>query len=188
MAIYTLFAESLNNCSSIILANSNLVKKVIFPLEILPIVQVSVSFILGIVWLIFVLIGSLFIFKTIHITLFWLPVIIIPFFAFVSGVSLFIASLGVYIRDTSYIVGIITQIFLFMTPIFYPISSVPEGFTWILYSNPLTFFVEQTRSVMLFGQSPDPVVCVLLWIGSLLIFQLGFAWFMKTKKGFADVL
>ena len=117
-----------------------------------------------------------------------LPVTLIPLLLFTSGIAFFVASLGVYLRDVQHIIGVVTQILFFMTPIFYPISVVPQRLRWILEYNPLSPVVEETRKMILFGRLPDWKVCALCFIVSFIVFQLGLAWFAKTKKGFADVL
>ena len=117
-----------------------------------------------------------------------LPLTLVPLVLFSAGVSFLVASLGVYLRDMQQLVGIVTQMLFFMTPIFYPISVVPEHLRWILQINPLSAIVEQTRQLLLYGMYPSPVICLEILVVSLVVFQLGLAWFVKTKKGFADVL
>ena len=117
-----------------------------------------------------------------------LPLTLLPLALISAGISFFVASLGVYLRDMQQIVGIITQMLFFMTPIFYPVSLVPEKLRWILHINPLTAIVEQTRQVFLYGEAPDPAAWLITLAVSALFFQLGLIWFVKTKKGFADVM
>ena len=98
------------------------------------------------------------------------------------------ASLGVYIRDTTYVVQVILQILFFMTPIFYPVEKVPEQFRLPLQINPLTILIEEARKVFLYGELPDWKFLGIALLVSLVVLQLGFAFFHKTQKGFADVL
>lgn len=188
MAVFNVFAESVNSSAGLIVGNPSYVKKVIFPLEILPIGNVLTSLVFSLAWFALLLIGTLFFLHHISWTIFLLPLTLIPLLLISCGVSLFIASLGVYLRDIQQLVIIITQMLFFMTPIFYPISIVPEKLRWILEFNPLSPIVEETRNVLLYGHLPDPLVCLEIYVISFIIFQLGLAWFMKTKKGFADVL
>ena len=134
------------------------------------------------------LIGTVLLLHQISWTMLLFPITLFPLLLISCGVSLFIASLGVYLRDIQQLIGILTQMLFFMTPIFYPISIVPEKLRWILEFNPLSPIVEETRKVLLYGQLPDPGVCLTSYILSFVVFQLGLVWFMKTKKGFADVL
>lgn len=188
MAIFNIFSESINTSSVLVVSNAGLVKKVIFPLEILPIVTVMTSLIFGLAWFALLMVGTVFFLHQLSWTMLLLPVTMIPLLLISAGISFFVASLGVYLRDIPQLVGIITQILFFMTPIFYPIAIVPERLRWILEFNPLSSVVEETRKLFLYGQLPDFGVCAMLFVLSCVIFQLGLAWFVKTKKGFADVL
>ena len=188
MALYNIFAESVSICCGVIVSNPNFVKKVIFPLEILPLAQTVSTFILGTVWFILLFLGTIFIFGKLSFTMLLLPLVLLPLFLFALGISYFVASLGVYVRDTSYVIQVVLQILFFMTPIFYPIQAVPERFRWPLQLNPLTVLIEEARKVFLYGQLPDWKFLGLAFLVSLIVLQLGFVWFSRTKKGFADVL
>ncbi len=188
MAIFNIFAESVNACTSIVTANASYVKKVVFPLEILPVSTVFSGLIFGCAWFMLLLVGTAVWTHNIHWTVLLLPLILLPLLLFSLGIGFFMASLGVYLRDTQQVVAVITQVLFFMTPIFYPIAVVPEDLRWILEFNPLSPFVEDARRVVLFGELPDWMHYLQSFFLSCVIFQLGLAWFSKTKKGFADVL
>ena len=188
MAMFNLFSESINMSCGSIIGNPNLVKKVIFPLEILPLTQVATTFILGLAWFVLLFIGTWLILGGIYWTMLLLPLVLIPLVVFATGISYFVASLGVYVRDTQYVIGVVLQILFFATPIFYPISAVPEKFRIILEMNPLTVFIEQARNVFLYGRMPDWLFLGLATLVSLIVLQLGYYFFVKTKRGFADVL
>ena len=188
MSLYSIFSEALSTAGSLIVSNQNYVKKVIFPLEILPIAQTASSFIVGLVWFILLFLGVVFIFGRISWTMLLLPLILLPLFLFTCGISFFVASLGGYIRDTQYIIGVILQVLFFITPIFYPIQAVPEKFRWPLQINPLTILIEETRKIFLYGQLPSWPFLGISFLTAILVFHCGFMWFYKTKKGFADVL
>ena len=188
MAIYNIFSESVNLSSMIIVGNPNYVKKVIFPLEILPISQAFSSFLLGGIWFVLLFLGVVFVFGSVSWTMLLLPVILFPLLLLVIGLGLFVSSLTVYLRDISYVVGVLLQILFFMTPIFYPLNAVPERFQWVLRLNPLTMIIEEGRKVFLFGMLPDWRFFIVTLVCGIIVAQLGFAWFAKTRKGFADVL
>ena len=188
MAIFNIFAESVNNSAGIITGNPTYVKKVVFPLEILPFSAVLTSLIFSLAWIVLLVFGMILFVQELHWTIVLFPLLVFPLFLFTCGFAFLVASLGVYLRDIQYIVGIITQILFFMTPIFYPISLVPEQLRWVLEYNPLSCFVEETRKVILFGMLPDWTVYGICLAVSYIVFQLGLNWFSKTKKGFADVL
>ncbi|GHU06322.1 transport permease protein [Betaproteobacteria bacterium] len=188
LMIFNVFAECINRAPSLILSNTNYVKKVIFPLEILPFVTLlsalfHCSISLG-VWLI----AYVFLFGIPHVTIFYLPLIILPLSMFIMGLSWALASLGVYLRDVSQLIGIVTTVLLFVCPIFYPITMLPEDYRALLYFNPLTLVIEQTRAVLYWGNPPDFLVLAAYCLAAFLIAWLGFAWFQKTRKGFSDVL
>lgn len=188
MALFNIFSESVSSNCGIILNNTNYVQKVIFPLEMLPLAQVITTFIYGLVWFILLFCGVIFLFGKISWTMFLIVPILLILLLFSLGVSYFVASLGVYIRDTTYVVQVILQILFFMTPIFYPVEKVPEQFRLPLQINPLTILIEEARKVFLYGELPDWKFLGIALLVSLVVLQLGFAFFHKTQKGFADVL
>lgn len=185
---FNLFAECVNRAPNLVLGNVNYVKKVIFPLEILPIVvlgSATFHFIISlIVWLIFYLI----IFGSLNLTIFQLPIVILPLVLITLGLSWFLASLGVYLRDVSQIIGVMTTALMFLSPIFYPITALPEEYRLLMQISPLTFTVEQARNVMLWERSLDWGNWWIFTGISMIIAWLGFVWFQKTRMGFADVL
>lgn len=188
MAVFNLFSDSVNSCGFVIENNANLVKKVSFPIEILPLVNVGTSIFYNIAWFLLLFMGSVIWLKSASWTMLLLPVTMIPVALLSAGIALAVAAFSVYLRDIPQFVAIMTQILFFMTPIFYPVELVPQNYVWLLQINPLTPLVEQTRRLFLFQQQPDYGLCFMLFLFSLFIFYLGYAAFMKLKKGFADVL
>lgn len=188
LMIFTLFAECINRAPSLILSNINYVKKVVYPLEILPaVILLSAIFHMIISLSVWFLAYGLF-FGVPHVTVLLFPFIIMPFVMFIMGLSWALTSLGVYLRDVSQIIGVITSVFMFLSPIFYPVSALPEDYQHLLYLNPLTPAVEMIRDVLYWGKIPDLALLCIYWIATAVIAWLGFAWFQKTRKGFADVL
>lgn len=188
LMMYNLFAECINRAPGLVLSNVNYVKKVVFPLEILPIVAIgSATFHLIIslfVWLCFYLIFIGIPPSTIGL----LPVLLFPFFLMILGLTWLLASLGVYLRDVTQIIGILTTALLFLSPIFYPISALPEEYHYLIQASPLTFIVEQAREIMIWGKGLNWSAWIVYSLFSIITAWLGFAWFQKTRKGFADVL
>ena len=155
LMLFNLFSECIARAPSLILQNSSYVKKVVFPLEILPMVSLGSALFhfaisLG-VWFIF----YAFIFGMPHLTALIFPIVLAPFILLIMGFSWFLASLGVYLRDVTQIIGIITTALMFLTPIFYPLSAIPEAYRIFVYLNPLTFIVEQGRDLLFFGHAPS---------------------------------
>jgi lipopolysaccharide transport system permease protein len=188
MIIHSVLAESMNGSPSLMLRNISYVKKVVFPLEILPWIVMGSTVFHALVSL---LVWSLF-FIVVNFSYQWtsifLPLVLLPLIIFSMGISWVLASLGVYIRDVGQVTGVITTILLFMSPIFYPASRLPEPYQTIIYLNPLTFIIEQARDVLMWGNMPDWTGLLIAYIVSFVVAWLGFDRFQKTRKGFADVL
>src|SRR5262249_24539212 len=188
MMVHGILAEALSRAPSAVLGNPAYVKKVVFPLEILPVVIVANALVTAGIGLAIVLIIHLLVSGTFEPTVLLLPLVLAPFVLAVLGLVYFVGSIGVYFRDISHIIGLVTLGSMFLAPIFYPISAVPEAFRHLLYLNPLTFPVEQARAVALYGEIPDlPGLATYTVVGVMLAW-LGYAWFQKTRKGFADVV
>jgi len=188
LIVFNLFAECINRAPGLIIANVNYVKKVVFPLEILPLVALGSALFHTLISLVVWLIAYIFIFGLPHITILLLPFVFFSLLLFTMGVSWGLSSLGVYLRDVSQFVGIVTTVLMFLSPIFYPASALPEKYRQFLLLNPLFPVIEQTREVLFWGKVPNLIVLSLCMLISIVVAWLGFAWFQKTRKGFADVL
>lgn len=188
LIVFNLFAECFSRAPSLILSNVNFVKKVIFPLEILPVVALCGALFHAVISLL-VWIGAYWLFYGFpYLTVLYIPMIFFPLCLFILGISWMLASLGVYLRDVSQLVGLLTTVLMFLSPIFYPITVLPESYRIFLLFNPLTPVIEQSRKVLYWGESPDWILLGCYLVVMLGIACLGFAWFQKTRKGFADVL
>ena len=117
-----------------------------------------------------------------------MPIILFPLVFFTIGFTWILASLGVYLRDVAQIVGLMITTLMFLSPIFYPLSSLPKQYQALLSFNPLAVIIEETRKSLIWGHVPDLITLAILTIISMIMACLGFAWFQKTRKGFADVL
>jgi lipopolysaccharide transport system permease protein len=122
------------------------------------------------------------------LTLILFPLVLAPLVLLTMGLSWFLASLGVYLRDIAQVIGVVTTTLLFLSPIFYPLSALPEDYRLPLQLNPVALAIEQTRNVLIFGMPPQWGVFALYLAATALVALLGFAWFQKTRRGFADVL
>jgi len=188
MIIHGLFAECVNRAPGLVLANANYVKKVVFPLEVLPIVSLATALFQALVSLAILLAALVVINGGLHWTVLLTPFVILPLAIGTLGVSWFLASLGVFARDISQITGIVTMVMMFLAPVFYPVSALPEQYRPWIMANPLTFIIEQTRAVVLAGHFPDWRGLLLYSAISFMVAWAGFWWFQKTRKGFADVI
>ncbi len=188
MIVLGLFTEAVNRSPSLIIANSNYVKKVVFPLEILPIITLCAALVHTLISLLVLAMALLVINHQIHWTFVLAPIVLGPLLLFTLGITWALAALGVFIRDIGQTISILTTILMFISPVFYPVSALPSRFQGVMMLNPLTFIIEQCRVVTIDGQMPDWFGLVIYTLISLLIMWLGYAWFQKTRKGFADVL
>lgn len=188
LVVFNLFSECLNRAPGSILANPNYVRRTVFPLEILPITILLSSLIHMLISLGVLVLGILIFLRIVHWTIIYLPLILFSLMALTLGLTWALSSLGVFIRDIGYVVGFFMTGLFFLTPIFYPISAVPENFQILMKLNPLSVIVECNRRALIWGQPPD-----WLWLGtetllSLVIMFLGYGFFMKSKRAFADVI
>lgn len=186
--VHGLFAECANRAPGLILGNVNYVKKVVFPLEVLPWVAMGSALFHAAISLVVLLVAQLILKHSIPLTAAFFPVVMLPLLLATMGVAWFLAAIGVYLRDVSQTIGIFTTVLLFMSPIFYPISALPEQYRIWLHLNPLTFIIEEGRKTLVFGQMPDWSGWGVYMVVSVAIAWMGFWWFQKTRKGFADVL
>jgi len=185
---FSVFSEVVNAAPLLVLTNANYVKKVVFPLEILPFVRFLSALINALFSLAVLLVGILLVNHFIHWTAIMLPIVWLPMMLFTLGCGYFLASVGVFVRDVGATIGILTTMLFFLSPIFYPISAVPEQLRLFCQVNPIAIFVEDSRRVVLWGVMPDWPLFLSALVFSLLILIVGFVWFMKSKKAFADVI
>ena len=188
LIIHGVLAECVNRAPGLILSNANYVKKVVFPLEIFPWVQLGAALFHALaslaIWLVFYLLVN----HTLCWTVVFLPLVIFPLLLFTMGLSWFLAALGVYLRDISQLTIVFTTILLFMSPVFYPLENLPLVYQRLLYLNPLTPIIVQARQVLMWGGVPDWWTLSIMTSLGLLVAWLGFAVFQKSRRGFADVL
>jgi len=188
MIVHGLFAECFNRAPGQIVGNPNYVKKIIFPLEILPWISMGAAlFHTAISWFV-LLVAELLLKGSIPWTAILFPVVLFPLVLLTMGFSWFLAATGVYFRDISQLTGIITTVLMFLSPMFYPMTAVSEQYRYLLYLNPLTFIIETSRGVLIWGTLPSIVPLASYYLLSIVIAWAGFWWFQKTRKGFADVL
>lgn len=180
-------SEALTRSTSVVPANQNLVKKVVFPLETLPVSLVASSIINQLIGLVILLVAVGF-FVGLKLTWLWLPIILLVQAGLMLGTCWFLASLGVFVRDIAQAIGLVLNVWMYMTPIVYPASMVPENFRWLLALNPVAFLVEAYRAVILDGRLPDMATFMANAFLAFVVMALGYAWFARTKPAFADVL
>lgn len=187
LLVHGVFAECIIRAPSLIIANTNYVKRVIFPLEILTGVAMGSALFHTFVSLLVLLAVQAFQ-GGLHLSVLYFPFVLIPLVLMTMGLAWILAAVGVYIRDIGYITQIITTVMLFMSPVFYPVEAMPVASRGWMYLNPLTFIIEQARAALILGSPLNWSGLALYSLASLLFAWLGFWCFQKMRRGFADVL
>lgn len=185
---FNFFSECFSRAPSLMRENTNYIKKIVFPIGIFPLV-VFLGALFNMIINFFILIFFYLIIIGIPpVTTLLVPIILIPLFLMMLGVIYGVSGLGVYLPDLKHVVPPITMAFMFLTPIFYPLSLVPENMRFFVKLNPMTTVLEQARELLFIGQVPSLgdfwISCT---IGTV-CFVVGYVFFRKTQKGFADVL
>ena len=188
LIVFNLFAECIGRAPMLILSNVNYVKRVVFPLEILPWVTLGSAFFHAGISLLVWLAAYVAVIGLPHATVLWMPLVVLPLVLLTMGVSWALASLGVYLRDISQLIGIVITTLMFLSPIFYPVTALPADYQFLLFINPLTPVIQMTRDVLYWGKPPDFAVLGGSMAAAAALAWLGYAWFQKTRKGFADVI
>jgi len=182
------FVEAAGRAPNTILENRVLVKKLVFPLDILNVVQTLAGLTNQVIGLAIFLLYLWIARGGIPVTGFWLPVLLIPQLLFTVGVAWFLAALGVYVRDLAQIIGLLLTLWFYVTPICYPESALPAAMLPVLTNNPIFMLVRAWRTVFLEGRPPDWNAVAILWVVGIVSAAGGYAWFHRLRKGFADVL
>jgi lipopolysaccharide transport system permease protein len=185
---WTAFQDSLQVSANVIVTHANLVKRVVFPLEALPLAQVLVALTTQMFGTVVLVAGVLIIQRELHPTLLWLPVLILPQLVLMLGASWLVASLGVFLRDTGQVVSLLLVAWMFLTPIIYPEQIVPPRYQAFINANPFTPLVRNYRRIILEGVQPDWGGLAYFMLFAVAVFILGYWWFAKTRKNFADVI
>lgn len=188
LIIFNLFSECLIKSVHLVSGNPNFVKKVVFPLELLPVICVSSALLHAMIAALIWVLGYALIYGTPHLTIFLAPLVIACLLPFLLGVGWILSSVGVIIRDIAQLTGMLSHTLLFLTPIFYSVEMAPPIMRNLLILNPLTFIVDQFRLVMFFGQSPNFIGLGLYLITMSLFAFAAFVLFQKLRPNFADLV
>lgn len=188
LIIHSMFAECINRASTLIVGNTSYVKKFLFPLEILVWTPLGSAFFHAIVSLLVFVAFMWWVKGGITWIAILLPLIWLPYILMLAGIAWFVAATAVFLRDVAQTTGLLTLALLFLSPVFYPLSALPDEWQVFLWINPLTFVIEQSRHVLLLGELPDWNGLLIYAVVASLVAWLGFAWFQFVRKGFADVL
>jgi lipopolysaccharide transport system permease protein len=181
-------SESLSRSTTCILEVPNLVKRVVFPVEVIPIVVALSSVATQIGGLIILFACAAIYQGSVHASTLYLPLVMLPQILFTVGFSWILASLGVYIRDIRHVMSLALSVWMYMTPIVYPASALPENLKFVLWINPVAGMVGDYRRILLEGKAPEPASYAIYAAVSLVLFVAGYYFFMNTKRSFADVM
>ena len=188
LILHALLAECLTRAPGLITNNAQFVKKVVFPLEVFSVVSVVAALFHFSVSLVILVVAHLLFSHQFHWTIIFAPIVIAPLALVGLGLSYLISSTTVFIRDLSQIIGVLVTVLLFLSPIFYPLEAVPAQVRPLMYLNPLTIPILEFRNLVIWGNFPNLFTLGLYTLIALGIFYLGWWWFQRTKKVFADVL
>ena len=181
-------SEAAGRAPTVMLEHRNFVRKLVFPVETLPLNLVAAGLVSEVFGVALFLAGTYFARGVVHLSIVWLPVLLIPQILLTAGICWFLAALGVFLRDLAQINGFLLTLWFFLTPICYPEASLPAAAIRILSKNPMFALVRGYRAVLLEGSAPPFGSLWKLWAVSSVIFLLGHAWFHKLRKSFADII
>jgi len=188
MIVFNLFAEIVNRAPALITSNANYVKKVVFPLEILPMVALGSPLFHAVISLVVLLFIQFILKFSLPWTSIFFPLALLPLIFASIGFAWLLSALGVFVRDIGQVTGIFITILMFMSAVFYPVTALPEPYQSFLRLNPLVLIITESRKSLVLGELPDWIAIMIAWFVSLAIAFVGFWWFQKVRKGFADVI
>jgi len=189
LLVFNVFSECVSKAPNLVVHQPSYVKKVVFPLEILPVAVLGSSLAHAAVGVGLLVTGLACLDPaSLSPAMLWFPLVLVPLAMLCLGLGWILSSLGVFVRDVGHAVVVVTQMLFFMTPIFYSIDMIPEPYVRLLELNPLAHSVEDARRVLIWGEIPQWEWWAGAMLVSLLTAVLGYAFFMKSKRAFADVL
>ncbi len=188
LLVFEVFSENINRAPLLVVWNPNYVKKVVFPLEILPVVVMCSSLAHLFISLLVFFAGFFLVAHTLPLTALAFPLVLIPVVLGTLGLSWFLASVGVFLRDIGQLTGTVTTGLMFVSGLFFPVSAVPENLSFLVHWNPLAWSIEQSRACLVFDQWPASIPLVLATVLSFVLAWAGFAWFQKTRPEFSEVV
>jgi len=185
---WTMFQETLQQSSTTIVTHANLVKRVVFPLETLPVAQALAALGNQMFGTLALVVATLVVDHELHATILWLPALVVPQLIATLGAAWLVASLGVFWRDIAQGITLVLMAWMYLTPIIYPESIVPERYRPFINANPFTALVRSYRRIFLEGAAPDWSSLAYFTAFAVVLFVFGYWWFAKTRRNFADVI
>ena len=188
LIVFTFFSECINRAPGLVIGNPSYVKKIAFPLESLVPVMLVSSFINLVVSFGVLIVFYLVAYHTLNPALLLAPVVFLPLIVMTAGFSWFLASLGVFLRDMGQLIGFFVTMVMFISPVFYSAKGLPPMFRRIMIFNPIAEIIEQFRTIIMTGEAPDFLILGVYTVVAVFICWLGYAWFQRTRRAFADVI
>ncbi|MCE9594470.1 MAG: ABC transporter permease [Planctomycetes bacterium] len=208
--VWQCFAETISRCTNTLAENQNLIQKVVFPAEVLPVYLTISALInmligvliaeLGVAWFAYIAPSAVHAATTegtttvvrplaLGASLVTLPVLMVLQATFTLGLGYFLAAFNLFLRDVYHVIGVAMSVWMFMTPIFYPAEKVKEAeLTWVLMINPMYWLIDSYRRVLIYGEWPQPLTLAVFGAVALVAFFLGSRFFMAQKARFPDLL
>lgn len=188
LVVFNAFSEVLSKSTTLITANPNFVKKVVFPLELLPVITVTAALIHALIAICVWLVGYILLMGTPKSTVVIFPLVLICFVPVLLGLGWLLSSVGVVVKDIGQLTGMLNHALLFLTPIFYSIEAAPPLLQSLLMINPLTFIIEQFRLVLFYGQMPA-LKGLVVYFGLASVFAwVSYVLFKRLRPSFADMV
>lgn len=188
LSAFSMVGEVMNRSTVLIVSNTNYVKKVIFPLEMLPVVTVCSALFNSLISFVILIIAQLVIYQAVSATIYLLFLALIPLIILCIGLGLFISATSVYLKDIGNLVSVLVTVLMYISPIFFPLTAVPDNFRSVCEANPMTYIIENVRNVVLYGKGLDWKFYGISCAVAICFYLLGKVVFMRAKEGFADVL
>lgn len=188
LSIYNMFADVLGRSVGLIVSNQNYVKKVVFPLELLPLVITFSALFNCVISFLVLIVANTILGGTLYLTTLYTPLILLPHVLFCAGIAYLLSAISVYLRDMASFVSVLTMIFMYLTPVFFSLSAIPEAFRKVMMFNAMTYAIENMRNVIIYGISVNWGYFGISCIVSAALFALGWWVFRRVKDGFADLL
>jgi len=181
-------SDGIQRSTTALTDNINLVRRVVFPLEALSVNLAFSALVQQLMGTVVLLVAALIMQRTLHVTALLMPVLLIPQLLATIGLGWLMASLGIFIRDMAQINQLVLQTMMYLTPILYPEDLIPANYRWLVVLNPIAPLIRSYRQILLEGKMPDWRGLSVTLVFAAICFSIGYWWFERTKKAFADVL
>ena len=188
LIVFNVFADCLGSSPGLVVNNKNYATKVIFPLELLGATTLGSALFQAITSIFILIVFELVVFQSVPATLFLIPVVWLPLLFGCLSLSWLLSSLGVFLRDLEQLIPMFLSIAMFLSAVFYPVSSLPESFQPLMHLNPLALIIEQTRLVAIEGALPRLDYILFGTLLAVIMCETSFRFFQRARRGFADVL